>query len=94
MKKGVNRGEIEIYTPEDQKHKTPEQLMSMVSSYMIDEIIKKLPKTSGKKKLSEKILILSTKQIELQHVLLHMSMRLKKKGKIQIDKRDEKNYGR
>jgi hypothetical protein len=49
-----------------------------------------LPKTSGKKKLSEKISILSTKQIELQHVLLHMSMRLKKKGKIQIDKRDEK----
>ena len=42
MKKGVNRGEIEIYTPEDQKHKTPEQLMSMVSSYMIDKIIKQL----------------------------------------------------
>ncbi len=48
MKKGDSRGEIETYTPEDQQHKTPEMLMSLVSGFMIDKI-DRLPKASGKK---------------------------------------------
>ena len=48
MKKGENRGEIDTYTPEDQQHKTPEMLMSLISGFMIDEI-DRLPKATGKK---------------------------------------------
>jgi hypothetical protein len=47
-KKGVSTGEIETNTPEDQEHKTPEMLMSLVSGFMIDEI-DRLPKATGKK---------------------------------------------
>ena len=52
-KKGESRGDIETYTPEDQQHKTPEMLMSLVSGFMIDEIVR-LPKATGKKNLSQK----------------------------------------
>ncbi len=47
-KKGDNRGEIETYTPEDQQHKTPELLMSIVNDFMIDKI-DRLPRATGKK---------------------------------------------
>jgi hypothetical protein len=47
-KKGDSRGEIETYTPEDQQHKSPEMLMSLVSGFMIDEI-DRLPTATGKK---------------------------------------------
>ncbi len=47
-KKGDSRGDIETCTPEDQQHKTPEMLMSLVSVFMIDEI-DRLPKATGNK---------------------------------------------
>ncbi len=40
-------------TPEDQQCKTPAQLMSTVSSFMINEIAR-MPKMTGKKKVSQK----------------------------------------
>ena len=40
-------------TPEDQQRKTPAQLMSTISSFMINEIAR-MPKTTGKKKVSQK----------------------------------------
>ena len=45
--------EIDTVTPEDQQRKTPAQLMSTVSSFMINEIAR-MPKTTGKKKVSQK----------------------------------------
>ena len=45
--------EIDTVTPEDQQCKTPVQLMSTVSSFMINEIAR-MPKTTGKKKVSQK----------------------------------------
>ena len=45
--------EIDMVTPEDQQRKTPEQLVSTVSSFMINEITR-MPKTTGKKKVSQK----------------------------------------
>ncbi len=47
-KKGDCRGEIETYTPEDQQHKTPEMLMSLVSGFMIDKIDRLLKATVKK----------------------------------------------
>jgi hypothetical protein len=40
-------------TPEDQQCKTPAQLMLAVSSFMINKIAR-MPKTTGKKKVSQK----------------------------------------
>ncbi len=34
----TNIGDIEKFAPEDQRCKTPEQLMSIVGSFMINEI--------------------------------------------------------
>jgi len=45
--------EIDTVTPEDQQRKTPAQLMSTVSGFMINEIAR-MPKTTGKKKVSQK----------------------------------------
>ncbi len=45
--------EIDMVTPEDQQRKTPAQLMSTVSIFMINEIAR-MPKTTGKKKVSQK----------------------------------------
>ena len=45
--------EIDMVTPEDQQRKTPAQLMSTVSSFMINKIAR-MPKTTGKKKVSQK----------------------------------------
>ena len=53
MKKGDNRGEIETYTPEDQQHKTPELLISIVSGFMIDKI-ERLPRATRAKKVKQK----------------------------------------
>jgi hypothetical protein len=44
---------IDTVTPEDQQRKTPVQLMSTVSSFMIDEIAR-MPKTTGQKRASQK----------------------------------------
>jgi len=49
-KKGDNTGEIEKYTPEDQQHKSPELLMSIVSNFMIDAI-DKFPKKLTQKNI-------------------------------------------
>jgi hypothetical protein len=57
---GDNRGEIETYTPEDQQHKTPELLMSIVSGFMIDKI-ERLPRARGGGKLSQKYIDLINK---------------------------------
>ena len=43
--------EIDMITPEDQQRKTPAQLMSTVSSFMINKIAR-MPKMTGKKKVS------------------------------------------
>ncbi len=45
----TNIGDIEKFTPEDQQRKTPEQLMSIVGSFMIIKI-ERMPK-----KVSQKI---------------------------------------
>ncbi len=42
-----------MVTPEDQQRKTPAQLMSTVSSFMINEIAR-MPKMTGKKKVNQK----------------------------------------
>ncbi len=55
-KKRDDRGDIETYTPEDQQHKTPQLLMSIVSGFMIDKI-ERLLRARGGKKLSQKIWI-------------------------------------
>ena len=45
--------EIDTVTPEDQQRKTPAQLMSTVSGFMINEIAR-MPKTTGQKRVSQK----------------------------------------
>ena len=45
--------EIDMVPPEDQQHKTPAQLMLTISSFMINEIAR-MPKMTGKKKVSQK----------------------------------------
>ena len=45
--------EIDTVTPEDQQRKTPAQLMSTVSSFMINKIAR-MPKTTGQKRASKK----------------------------------------
>jgi hypothetical protein len=45
--------EIDTVTPEDQQRKTPVQLMSTVSSFMINKIAR-MQKMTGKKKVSQK----------------------------------------
>ena len=45
----TNIGDIETFTPEDQRRKTPAQLTSIVGSFMINEI-ERMPK-----KVSQKI---------------------------------------
>ena len=52
--------EIDTVTPEDQQCKTPVQLMSTVSSFMINKIAR-MPKTTGKKKVSQKNIELQLK---------------------------------
>ena len=44
----TNIGDIEKFTPEDQRCKTPEQLMSIVGSFMINEI-ERMPKKVSQK---------------------------------------------
>ena len=51
--------EIDTVTPEDQQRKTPAQLMSTVSGFMINEIAR-MPKTTGQKKASKKSIELIT----------------------------------
>ena len=45
--------EIDTVTPENQQRKTTAQLMSTISSFMINEIAR-MPKMTGKKKVSQK----------------------------------------
>jgi hypothetical protein len=45
--------EIDTVTPEDQQRKTPAQLMSTVSGFMINKIAR-MPNTTGQKKASKK----------------------------------------
>ncbi len=46
----TNIGDIEKFTPEDQRRKTPEQLMSIVGSFMINKIERMPKKVSQKNK--------------------------------------------
>ncbi len=45
----TSNNEIDTVTPENQQRKTPAQLMSTISSFMINEIAR-MPKMTGKKR--------------------------------------------
>ena len=49
----TNIGDIEKFAPEDQQRKTPEQLMSIVGSFMINKIERMPKKVSQKKRLDK-----------------------------------------
>jgi hypothetical protein len=48
----TNIGDIDMFAPEDQRCKTPAQLMSIVGSFMIKKI-ERMPKKVSKKKLDK-----------------------------------------
>ncbi len=49
----ITNNEIDTVTPKDQQPKTPVQLMSTVSGFMINEIAR-MPKMTGQKRASKK----------------------------------------